>query len=62
MIEARGQDIWKLRTNFYVDGALVMTSKRTDKLTAYVPWKRPEWKMDVAKGVDLALVSLKLCV
>lgn len=59
LIEARGQDIWKLRTNFYANGSLVMTSKRTDKLMAYIPGKRPEWKVDVAKGMDLALVSLR---
>ncbi|KAK5798665.1 hypothetical protein VI817_004955 [Penicillium citrinum] len=57
VIEARGQDIWKLRTNFYVNGSLVMTSKRTDKLMAYIPGKRPEWQVDIAKGMDLALVS-----
>ncbi|KAJ5782540.1 hypothetical protein N7457_004314 [Penicillium paradoxum] len=61
VIEARGQDIWKLRTNFYVNGTLVMTSKRTDKLTTYIPGKRPEWRMDVAEGMDLALASV-LCV
>ncbi|KAJ5975805.1 hypothetical protein N7481_009512 [Penicillium waksmanii] len=58
LIEARGQDIWKLRTNFYANGSLVMTSKRTDKLTAYIPGKHPEWQMDVAKGIDLSLAAV----
>ncbi|KAJ5116022.1 hypothetical protein N7456_000370 [Penicillium angulare] len=57
-VYARGLDIWKLRTNFYANGSLVMTSKRTDKILPYIPGKRPEWQVDVAKGMDLALAAV----
>ncbi|KAF2142810.1 uncharacterized protein K452DRAFT_297342 [Aplosporella prunicola CBS 121167] len=56
-LEVRGQDIWKLRTNVYVDGKPVMTVKRTDKLAVYVLGKHLEWVVDVAEGMDLSLAS-----
>lgn len=56
-LEVRGQDIWKLRTNVYFKGAVVMTAKMASKLTPYVPGIKREWIVDVAEGMDLALVG-----
>ncbi|KAH8697147.1 tubby C-terminal-like domain-containing protein [Talaromyces proteolyticus] len=61
-LEVRGQDIWKLRTNIYMNGSLIMTCKRTDKFAAYIPGKGLEWKVDVAQGVDVSLGSLIVVV
>lgn len=56
-MEVRGQDVWKLRTNVYVDGKLVMSLKRGNRYAIYIPGKNPEWVVDVAEGVDLSIVS-----
>lgn len=56
-LEAIGQDVWKLRTNVYLADKVVMTAKRSDKLSPYLMWKRPEWIVEVAEGMDLSLVS-----
>ncbi|KAE8132833.1 hypothetical protein BDV38DRAFT_287429 [Aspergillus pseudotamarii] len=58
VIEVRGQDIWKVKTHVYSNGALVMIAKLTDLLSVYVPGKRPEWELTVAKGLDLSLASI----
>jgi hypothetical protein len=58
LLEVRGQDVYKLRTNVWANGALVMTIKRTDRYAPYIPLKRPEWQVDVGTGMDLSLVSL----
>ena len=34
-----GQDSWKQRTNVYLGDKVVMTAKRTDKLSPYLPGK-----------------------
>lgn len=58
-LEALGQDIHKLRTNVVLGDKVVMTAKRSDKMSAYLfgMWKRPEWIVDVAQGMDISLVS-----
>ena len=61
-LEVRGQDVWKLRTNVYLDGKVVVTAKRTDKLVRCIPGMRPEWHVDVAEGMDLSLVGASLCI
>lgn len=55
-LEVRGQDIWKLRINVYLDGKVVMTAKRTEKLSVYLPGIPPQWSVDVAEGMDLSVV------
>ncbi|OGE55079.1 hypothetical protein PENARI_c005G02365 [Penicillium arizonense] len=57
LLEVRGQDVYKLRTNVWANGALVMTIKRTDRYAPYIPLKRPEWQVDVGGGMDLSLAS-----
>ncbi|KAJ6001306.1 hypothetical protein N7522_006533 [Penicillium canescens] len=57
LLEVRGQDVYKLRTNVWANGALVMTIKRTDKYAPYIPLKRPEWQVDVGAGMDLSLAA-----
>lgn len=56
-LEAIGQDVWKLRTNVYLADKVVMTAKRSDKLSPYLMWKRPEWVVEVSEGMDLSLVG-----
>ncbi|KAF7590290.1 hypothetical protein BBP40_003027 [Aspergillus hancockii] len=58
VLEVRGQDIWKVKTHVYHNGALAMTAKLTDVLSVYVPGKRPEWELTVAEGMDLSLASV----
>lgn len=60
VLEARGQDIWKLRTNFYLGDACVMTAKRTDKMAVYVPGRKIEWVVDIARRLDASLVSCRV--
>lgn len=55
-LETRGQDIWKLRTNVYFGERMVMTCKRTDKMSVYVPGKSLEWDVDVVQGMDMSIV------
>lgn len=59
-LEVRGQDIWKLRTNVYFGERIVMTAKRTDKMSVYVPGKSIEWDVDVVQGMDMSIVRLHL--
>lgn len=61
-LRARGQDIWKQRTNVYLDDKVVMTAKRTDKLSVYVPGKKLEWAVDIAAGMDISLASVIVVV
>jgi hypothetical protein len=35
----------------------VMIAKLADVVSVYVPGKRPAWKVEVAEGMDLSLVS-----
>ncbi|KAE8351222.1 tubby C-terminal-like domain-containing protein [Aspergillus coremiiformis] len=58
VLEVRGQDIWKMKTNVYFNGSLVMTTRVMNVLQYYVPFKRPQWEVEVAQGLDLSLVSL----
>ena len=57
-----GQDIWKQRTNVYLGDKVVMTAKRTDKLSPYLPGKKVEWSVHVASGMDLSLASMIVVV
>ncbi|PLB48742.1 hypothetical protein P170DRAFT_436481 [Aspergillus steynii IBT 23096] len=57
VLEVRGQDIWKYRTNVYHNGTLVMVAKLTDMVSVYLPIKRPKWDLEVAEGFDLSLAS-----
>ncbi|KXT15025.1 hypothetical protein AC579_7758 [Pseudocercospora musae] len=56
-LQVRGQDIWKQRTNVYLGEKIVMTAKRTDKLSTYLPGRKIEWDVNVAAGMDLSLAS-----
>ncbi|KAI3391521.1 hypothetical protein diail_7183 [Diaporthe ilicicola] len=51
-LKARGQDIWKLRTNVYWRDKVIMTTKRQRKLDVYIPGKSLQWEIDVAPGFD----------
>jgi hypothetical protein len=55
-LEVRGQDIWKLRTNVYFGERMVMTCKRTDKMSVYLPGKALEWDVDVVQGMGMSIV------
>ncbi|KAK2591214.1 hypothetical protein QQS21_011099 [Conoideocrella luteorostrata] len=61
-LHVRGQDIWKQRTNVYLGDKVVMTAKRTDKLSVYLPTKKLEWVVDIAAGMDISLASLIVVV
>lgn len=60
VLEVRGQDIWKYKTNVYHNGSVVMVAKLTDMVSVYLPIKRPKWELEVAEGFDLSLVSIQL--
>ncbi|KAJ3479429.1 hypothetical protein NLG97_g8322 [Lecanicillium saksenae] len=57
VLRVQGQDIWKLRTNVLLGDKVVMTTKRLDKLSVYVPGSKVEWQVDVAEGMDMALAA-----
>jgi hypothetical protein len=57
VLEVRGQDFWKAKTNVYFKELLVMTIRVMNALLYYVPFKRPEWEVEVAEGMDLSLVG-----
>ena len=57
-----GQDIWKQRTNVYLGDKVVMTTKRTDKMSTYLPGKKVEWTVDLAAGIDISLAVAILVV
>ena len=61
-LNVRGQDIWKQRTNVYFGDAAVMTAKRTDKLSTYLPRRKAEWTVEVAQGMDISLASAIIIV
>lgn len=61
-LHVQGQDIWKQRTNVYLGDKVVMTAKRTDKWSVYVPGKKLEWVVDIAAGMDIALASVIVVV
>lgn len=62
LLRVQGQDIWKLRTNVLLGDKVVMTAKRNDKLSVYIPRKKVEWVVDVAEGFDMALASAIIVV
>ena len=62
VLRVGGQDIWKQRTNVTMGDKVVMTAKRTDKLSVYVPGRKLEWMVDVAAGMDMALASVIVVV
>ncbi|KAJ6784323.1 hypothetical protein PWT90_07243 [Aphanocladium album] len=51
------QDIWKLRVNVYRGDEVVMTVKRTDKISPYLMSSKLSWVVDVASGMDVSLAS-----
>lgn len=61
-LRVRGQDIWKQRANVEVDGKVVMTVKKTDKWSSYLPGRNPEWQVDLAAGMDVSLASVIVIV
>ena len=61
-LHVQGQDIWKQRTNVYLGDKVVMTAKRTDKWSVYVPGKKLEWVVDVAAGMDISLAAVIVVV
>ncbi|KAJ5508690.1 hypothetical protein N7527_010833 [Penicillium freii] len=58
ILEVRGQNIWKSKTNVYHRGNLVMIVKLTNIAAVYLPVKRPSWEAVVAEGMDLSLASV----
>ncbi|KAF7185899.1 hypothetical protein HII31_12772 [Pseudocercospora fuligena] len=62
ILQVRGQDIWKQRTNVYLGEKIIMTAKRTDKLSTYLPGRKIEWDVTVAAGMDLSLASAIIVV
>ncbi|KAL1584746.1 hypothetical protein WHR41_06912 [Cladosporium halotolerans] len=61
-LHVEGQDIWKQRTYVYLGDKVVMTAKRTDKWSVYVPGKKLEWAVDVVAGMDVAVASVIVVV
>ncbi|KAJ5943203.1 hypothetical protein N7516_003371 [Penicillium verrucosum] len=57
ILEVRGQNVWKSKTNVYHRGNLVAIVKLTDIAAVYLPVKRPSWEVVVAEGMDLSLAS-----
>ncbi len=57
VLRVQGQDIWKLRTNVLLGDQVVMTTKRLDKLSVYLPGSKVAWQVDVAEGMDMALAA-----
>ncbi|KAF5860689.1 hypothetical protein ETB97_001257 [Aspergillus alliaceus] len=57
VLEVRGQDTWKRRTNVYRDGVLVMTIRVVDLLRVSST-RKPEREVEIAEGMDLALASV----
>ncbi|KAI5361610.1 Putative tubby-like protein [Septoria linicola] len=62
VLQVRGQDIWKQRTNVYLGDKVIMTTKRTDKLSVYLPGKKLEWDVEIAAGMDISLASVIVVV
>ncbi|KAF7594250.1 hypothetical protein BBP40_009802 [Aspergillus hancockii] len=58
LLEVRGQDVWKAKTHVYFKDALIVKIRVLNPLLYYVPFKRPEWEVEVAEGMDLALASV----
>ncbi|CAI7587676.1 unnamed protein product [Penicillium viridicatum] len=58
ILEVRGQNVWKSKTNVYHRGNLVMIVKLTNIAAVYLPIKRPSWEAVVAEGMDLSLASV----
>ena len=62
VLHVKGQDSWKLRTNVYLADEVVMTTKRLDMLSVYLPGKRVEWIVDVAQGMDVSIATAVVVV
>lgn len=62
ILHVQGQDIWKQRTNVYLGDKVVMTVKRTDKWSVYLPGKNLEWMVDVVAGMDISLATVIVVV
>ncbi|KAJ2972193.1 hypothetical protein NQ176_g7297 [Zarea fungicola] len=56
-LHIQGQDVWKQRINVSLGDEIVMTIKRNEKLSVYVPGKKLSWSVDVAAGIDISLAS-----
>lgn len=62
VLRVQGQDVWKLRTNVTVGDQVVMTAKRLDRMSVYLPGSKVEWQVEVAEGMDMALASAIMVV
>ncbi|GAD97691.1 conserved hypothetical protein [Paecilomyces variotii No. 5] len=58
VLHIEGQDIWKQRTNIRYGNRVVMTAKRTDKMSTYLPGIKIEWDVIVTAGMDVSLASI----
>ncbi|KAL3491046.1 tubby C-terminal-like domain-containing protein [Aspergillus germanicus] len=58
-LKVRGQDLSRLRTHVYSNGALVMAATRT---SVHESVDENEWKVDVARGIDISLASVIMVV
>lgn len=60
LLEVRGLDVWKKKTEVYLNDLLVMEVELVNLLSAYVPFfKDNQWNVRVAQGMDASLVSSK---
>jgi uncharacterized protein YxjI len=60
LLEVRGLDVWKKKTEVYLGDLLVMEVELVNLLSAYVPFfKDNQWNVRVAQGMDASLVSSK---
>jgi uncharacterized protein YxjI len=58
VLEVRGLDVWKKKTEVYLGDRLVMEVRLVNLLSAYVPFfKDNQWDVLVAQGMDASLVS-----
>ena len=58
MLEVRGLDVWKKKTDVYLGDRLVMEVRLVNLFSAYVPFfKDNQWDIRVAQGMDASLVS-----
>ncbi|KAJ4386900.1 hypothetical protein N0V93_009799 [Gnomoniopsis smithogilvyi] len=61
-LRVQDEDIWRRRLNVYLGDKVIITAKRTDKMTPYIPCKGYEWIVDVAEGVDTSLATAIMVV
>lgn len=60
VLMVRGKNIYKVEVNVYHGETLVMRTTVLNSWAFYLPWQKPEWKVGVAEGMDLSLVSFLL--